>query len=55
MRDQKTAQIAAELVARIAALMDAGNWQEAERLIEAGCSSPNRPFLAEFEAQACAC
>lgn len=53
--DKKTAQIAAETVARVNAAMDSGNWQEAERIIETAMQSPNQPFIAEFSAQSKTC
>lgn len=49
--DKKTASMAADLVAKIDALIEAGDFAEAERLIDAGVSTPNRPFRAEFLSQ----
>lgn len=52
--DAKTAKMAGELIAKINALMDAGNFQEAEKLIESGTNTPNRPFRIEFATQSAA-
>ena len=50
--DKKTAKMAGELVAKISAAMDSGDFAEAEKLIDTGCAAVNRPFRAEFMAQA---
>lgn len=52
--DAKTVKMASELIAKINALMDAGNFQDAEKLIDAGTKTPNRPFRIEFAAQSAA-
>jgi len=50
--DKKTAKMAGELVAKIVASMDFGDFAEAEKLIDIGCAAVNLPFRAEFLAQA---
>jgi len=46
--DKKTVKMAKELNDRINGLLARGEFEEAERLIDAGLSTPNHPFRAEF-------
>lgn len=46
--DKKTVQIAKEMNDKINKLLAAGDFQEADKLIDQAMSSPNRPFFAEF-------
>ena len=46
--DKKTVKMAKELNDKINKLLEVGDFEEAEKLIDAGLSSPNQPFRAEF-------
>ena len=46
--DKKTVQIAKELNDKINGLLALGNFEEADKMIDAALSSPNQPFRAEF-------
>ena len=51
--DKKTVDLARELYGRVIAAQDRGDWQEAERLIQAGARTPNQPLRAEFAMLCC--
>lgn len=46
--DKKTVEIAKELNDKINQLLTVGDFEEAEKMIDAALSSPNQPFRAEF-------
>lgn len=50
--DPVTVRLAKEACAKVDAQIQAGNFVEAERLIDVFCNAANRPFRAEFVNQA---
>jgi hypothetical protein len=46
--DKKTVKIAKQLNDKINQLLTVGDFEEAEKMIDAALSSPNQPFRAEF-------